>query len=56
MSDVDGGITRPNKDGKKLLKVEIKGKLSDQEWETFKQCLKQCVDAYGGKLTIKFSS
>jgi hypothetical protein len=53
MSDVDGGITRP-KDGKKLYKIEITGKLDDTEWETFKTCIKACVDQFPTKLTVKF--
>lgn len=54
MSDVDGGITRPQKDGKKLYKIKIEGKLSDAEWEQFKTCIDQCVKQFPTKLKITF--
>ena len=55
MSDVDGGITRPQKDGKKLYKIKIDGKLSDTEWDQFKACLEQCVKQFpNNKLRITF--
>jgi hypothetical protein len=53
MSDVSGGITKPNKNGKKLHKILIEGKIPDDKWEAFKACLKQCVDQHPN-LTIKF--
>jgi hypothetical protein len=54
MSDVDGGITRPQKDGKKLYKIKIEGKLSDAEWEQFKTRIDQCVKQFPTKLKITF--
>lgn len=55
MSDVDGSILRLNHDGLRLLKIEIRGKLDDQEWEVFKQCIKEFVKAFKFKLSIQFS-
>ena len=55
MSDVSGGITRPQKDGKQLYRVQIDGKLNDQEWETFKQCIQNCVKQFpNNKLRVTF--
>jgi hypothetical protein len=53
MSDIDVSITRPT--GKRLIKLEVSGKLSDAEWEEFRECVAACVKRYGKKLKLSFT-
>jgi hypothetical protein len=53
MSDVDGGITQPEKDGKKLRKIKIEGKLPETDWEKFKLELKQFIEGKYPNLKVK---
>jgi hypothetical protein len=39
-------------DGSKKVAILIKGKLSDRQWQNFRECLLKCIRPYRTKIKV----